>query len=1482
MSYAIFKQLSPPTTVEHCISASFTSEHAELILAKTSFLQVFRVHKSSTRGAGAAKTRASLELILERKLFGNIVSLNAVRLPGRSRDCLALSFSDAKVSIVEFDLATNDLKIVSLHSFENDALKGGRTHFAYPPVFRVDPKHRCGAMLVFDTVLAVVPFKRGGASSAGADGAAGALDDDDLQFLGETEAEAKGSYVIRLNQLGIKHVKDYVFLHGFYEPTILIMHEPKPTSVGRLRQLSDSVCLTALSLTNSQRGKPPVIWSVERLPWDLWQMVAVPEPIGGALVLGYNEVFYFNQNNKYGLTLNDFATHCYQPPFATEKCELQLTLDASRCAFLASDRVLVSLKGGELYLFTLELDGRNVTGLKISKTGSSVLTSCLCTVGSDLVFLGSRLGDSLLIHYTPKLASTGAAAVEEDLSMEDGRPEKRQRLAGPEEPTEPSAEGEDEDELLYGPASTSAQTQFSAYSFAVCDSVPNVGPIGDSCVGESFDLPSQSHVEQTPGMKNYEIVSCSGQGKNGCLVIAQDGIRPELVTAFDLPGCLGAWTLFDLPEEELPEDAPQHHSFLLLSREATSLVLATGEELQEVTDRVQFHTEGPTLEAGNVDQNRRIVQVYPGGIRLLKGAQLEQELPLEQPPLAASIRDPYVLVVMHDRSLRMFCFESDPSPCLVPSTPTLTEDNGFVSACSVFFDENDHFPLLSPGPRPAAAAATASATAAAPAVAPPAAMDVDSDEDELYGGGAKTAAPAPLAVVPPATEADAEATASDEDVGFRCILTRENGRLEVYSLPAFELVFATPLFHRGRGLLGHNVTQQPRQAPRENQPTMFKEDKAAPEPFVIEIGVHYLDDPSVTAAPSSYIFAFLSNGDLLLYRSFMVDPSAAPLPVPLRDSLSASAALLAQNGPTSASRLRFSKVDHEVIFRDMMPSVVFNREVAVKRREQLLVTPRRAQLKPFASIGQRRGLFISGSRPVFVLVERGAVRLHAMHFDGAAVAFAPFDNVNCPDGLIYCSEKGSVKICQLSNLMSYEGHWPVRKVPLRVTPHHIAYHSESQTYALSISSKVVRSIEDANGDEHDTGVGKSPTMNVYEERFELRLLSPANWELLDTAVFMMHEHILSMRVCQLKCSGLDAVKNCLVIGTANVQGEDSATRGRILVFEVVMPDEVNADEEQEADGETDADGTTQTAENPASESKDGSDVKDESKEPKEKITSPKLKLMYQQEEKGPVSAVSALEGYLMACIGPKIIIYNFTGMSLVGMAFYDAQLLVSSGSGVKNFVLCGDIAKSVFFLRWKEGTRQLSLLAKDFYPQRVFATEFLVLQTHLSLLSSDANRNVHLYSYAPLSIESRGGQMLLVKADFHLGAHVEKFMRLRMNPGRNLKAKRHAVVFGTLDGAFGCLAPVEESVFKRLFELQTKLTNFLPHVAGLNPRAFRAAKSDKRLVRNMHQGVLDGVLLQKFLHLELMEQRRMARQIGTTPEQIIDNLLEVSLSTTFF
>lgn len=90
-------------------------------------------------------------------------------------------------------------------------------------------------------------------------------------------------------------------------------------------------------------------------------------------------------------------------------------------------------------------------------------------------------------------------------------------------------------------------------------------------------------------------------------------------------------------------------------------------------------------------------------------------------------------------------------------------------------------------------------------------------------------------------------------------------------------------------------------------------------------------------------------------------------------------------------------------------------------------------------------VFICGSYPHWlIMTQRGTLRGHPMAIDGTIPCFTAFHNVNCPKGFLYFSSNEELRICVLPTHLSYDAPWPVRKVPLRCTPHFVVYHPDSK------------------------------------------------------------------------------------------------------------------------------------------------------------------------------------------------------------------------------------------------------------------------------------------------------------------------------------------------------------------------------------------------------------------------------------------------------
>lgn len=83
----------------------------------------------------------------------------------------------------------------------------------------------------------------------------------------------------------------------------------------------------------------------------------------------------------------------------------------------------------------------------------------------------------------------------------------------------------------------------------------------------------------------------------------------QVLTTFDLPDVEDMWTLVGkVDERRRRETGLLDHSFLILSRTDSSLILRTEEEINELEES-GFNTTSKTVFAGNMGNNRYIVQV---------------------------------------------------------------------------------------------------------------------------------------------------------------------------------------------------------------------------------------------------------------------------------------------------------------------------------------------------------------------------------------------------------------------------------------------------------------------------------------------------------------------------------------------------------------------------------------------------------------------------------------------------------------------------------------------------------------------------------------------------------------------------------------------------------------------------------------------------------------------------------------------------------
>ncbi|GAQ89308.1 Cleavage/polyadenylation specificity factor [Klebsormidium nitens] len=1428
MSFSAFTTLLPPTGVDHCTTGFLThcpgdrkalSEDAalhpsnhpheigtwaaasgldregnllpNLVVVKANILEVYVIRTSQGLKPGLegdeerATPAAWLELAFESRLNGNVASLAVIKsrqddFTGRrtQHDALVLALQDAKLSVVDWDEDKQKLRTSSLHCFESarwQHLKRGLEKFPRGPLVRADPQGRCAAALLYDDQLLVMKAKASGLG----------FGDEETAAAPERAASVEETYFLDLRTVGVKNVKDIVFLHGYLEPALLVLHEPDPTWGGRAAVGRFTCEATVLSVNTTLRQHPQ-IFAATSLPYDAYQAVAVPSPLGGALVLAANTVHYFSQTSFHTLAVNNLAGVPEGAP-VPPRTSFEVELDVARVAWVAADTALISSKTGALLLLTLGHVGRTVDSLELSRSKGAVLASAVCPVGDSLVFLGSRLGDSMLLQYargTATEATTQRTEVEEEVGSGEP-PAKRARYTDV-----TAAVADDNEELsLYGGGGAEQEdpSSWKSLSFAICDTMVNIGPVRDLVIGRRTKVDPDD--ETAPAITETELVLCSGHAKNGALSILHQGIRAAVTSEVDLGSpCRGIWAVHSEAADG-QDEGEAFHDYLFISLEDGTRVLSTGEDIAEVDDEgAGFFTSGPSLAVGNLFGRARILQVHAGGFVLLQGSTLQQEVPLfefptaplkGQPPAeevqiaAAAICDPFVLFRMTDGTLRIGEGDVSEKEVFVGTVSLAGEAADGVTAVTLFEDHCGYFG------RPKTGGAS---------------------------GGKNSDVCAAVA--------------------------RSSGAVEIYKLPGFELLYRIMDFIQGRRVV------------TDRSDTLGPVDNGLPDVHVSSLVVRCSNSSAERGPSQPFLCAVLSSGALFAYRGFLSGQHAhqgkcgSPLSgaslvqsdeIVKGSKPSTESHVNASTPPQSKRRLRWVRValagvnameDGSTDGAKLIPS-----------------------LTTFEGVNEERGVYICAQRPAWIVECQGRLRPHPQLSDGPVAAFSPFHNVHNPHGFVYSTPTGVLRIAQIPTESVYDAGWPVIKVPLKATPHSVAHFPEPDVYAVTVSVPVElpfsrppgtppeeAAAEDPDGAGARGRQGEAGPVYCDLEQFELRVLAPGSWEMLQRLPLLRYEHVAAASAVTLKNITNDQRDTLLAVGTTYVLGEDAPGQGRVLLYRV---------DKQE-------DGAWLTA-------------------------------VYKEEHRAGITAVSAVQGCLLAAVGSKLILYRWDGQSLVTAAFFDAPMYVTSITALKSYVLVGDFQRSLHFLAWVDtpAMAQLRELAKDYAPAAVAATAALTDGKAVALLAADFEKTIRVYEYSPPSLQ------LVCKAEFYTGAGIAKCLRVEMTQNaRGPKRLRSACLFGTLDGALATLAPLDEMTFKRLQALSRRLSETLDHVAGLHPRAFRKVTDRCSTRVPPPETVADLDALFEFEMLSQVEQATLARQIGTTQERILADMNDLRLGLT--
>lgn len=873
----------------------------------------------------------------------------------------------------------------------------------------------------------------------------------------------------------------------------------------------------------------PIIYSIDKLPYDCIKLVAMPKPVTGVLVIAANSLLHVSQGSPgVGVAVNGYAKKTTEFPgmiYQDKLINMSLTFDGAKALAFGGDRCLIFMQNGDWAVVQMKMDGSKVVGMNITEIVHKVnlgakaysdlpplatVPSCVTNVNNEYFFLGSRVGDSLLIKWKYSKEMLG---------------------------------------------SKSHLQKDNDFAFRVCDTLLNTGPIVDMTIGDvesNHKSEEEEDEPQTPvaGIPDLELVSCSGHGRNGALCVFQRHIHPQTSFSFKQTDSQAIWSIKCRKEatfentrkasissldndknsrwETVEADSVFDEAFdklLFISKSKSTMVLSAGDELQELV-KTGFYTRGPTIAVNTLFNSTRIVQVYATGVMVLtpEGKRL-RTIPIRGSKIIdASIRDPYIILTLDNNKILALKGDAETAEISSIQLPSYINKTSIAMA-NIFADTSSLFSSVSEKKAAIAAKAERAAKVAAalraqqqqqqkkrkaddkqengnsykkpntatstdfdevdmdlygddldedikvnPATAPIATVldnaDLVDDDDEMLYGSEEAKDPLASGSAFGSNSIEDQLTLQSEDideanvslkggalneitrVSFWALIYTTDGTLQIYSLPDFKEYFTCPQFDIAPDL----ITDQPKDSNKKSSNNNNQSNSIIQEILMTNIGRERKDP---------HLVARTETNDIIIYKAFSFVPSNS-------------------NNDTKSDRLalRFSRVHHEYVSRKSASSAAEEskkskkkeiidefdipdldldeeEEEAAKKPTKKLEKHRQKLLIPFTDVAGYTGVFVAGSQPAWLMNScKSFVRVHPMKTKNEVIGFTQFHNVNCKHGFITVDAKSTICLSGLrTDGVIYDLDWVMQKIPLGQTVHKIQYHPVMRVYAVLVSSE---------------------------------------------------------------------------------------------------------------------------------------------------------------------------------------------------------------------------------------------------------------------------------------------------------------------------------------------------------------------------------------------------------------------------------------------
>ncbi|KAL5476911.1 CFT1 [Sanghuangporus weigelae] len=574
------------------------------------------------------------------------------------------------------------------------------------------------------------------------------------------------------------------------------------------------------------------------------------------------------------------------------------------------------------------------------------------------------------------------------------------------------------------------------------------------------------------------------------------------------------------------------------------------------------------------------------------------------------------------------------------------------------------------------------------------------------------------------------------------------------------------------------------------------------------------------SSPSPHLIVMLRCGQMAVFQAVPVEKTEFP----------------ASSSRNASLKLKFVKMATRLFEPRQNEPAEKSSIIAEQRRALRNLIPFTTSPNPEVCLS---GVFVTGDEPCWIVsTDKEGLRIHSCGFQ-IVNSFTSCSIWDSKSDFLMHTDEGPCLLEWLPNV-NVGTDMPSRTITIGRTYNKICFDPASGLMVASSLLPNQFTIFDEDGNK--MWEPDAPDINYpHNVMSSLELFASDFSCVMDGYEFLPNEFVTALECVQLETQSTESgMKEFIVVGTTINRGEDLAVKGVTYVFEIV---EIVPDPEK---------GLARQF---------------------------KFRLLCKDEAKGPVTALCGMNGYLVSSMGQKIFVRALDlDERLVGIAFLDVGVYVTSLRTIKNLLLIGDAVKSVWFIAFQEDPFKLVIVAKEIQRLGIMTADFLfVSDGDFYIATSDEEGVIRLLEFDPEDPESHGGQYLLRRTEFHaqIESHTTVLVARRSREDDGLVPQAR-LIYGMVDGSMYALTPINsDDSAKRLQFLQGQLTRNMQHVAGLNPRSFRTVHNDSA-ARPLTKGILDGNLLAAFPQLPIQRQDELTRPLGTDRLTVMRDRLGLS------